>query len=602
MTASTSNCSATADGMPGSHDREILRQARLDVHSRGMAHTPGDNLRALLLRFWRRGDAGAMDSLVRRTRPKLLATARRIGAPQDAEDSVQAAYHALLRTATKPPEKSVRAWLLVAVVRIAFRRKALVDREKKILERLERPGRDLSPPVRAARGEERVLVRDEVVRLPARYRDVVVLHYFQGLKIAEVAQLIECPISTVTTRLQRARALLRGRLIPILHQGVMALPWMVQDVGLLLTGPVQALGVVMKTKVLVATVTMVVAAGVAGVAIGTVHNDRDQVPPVEPRSTRAQPARVAELEDALDAERRRSAELRGEIARTGRHPELEVEPEPDSGAPARPAAKPPALSESSHQAARDLGVSPPVLKKAHLAYVAATTGAADAEKRLQVLKRTGPEGFRALIALLRGGLSGPAFDGLFQAIWTTAMSGEERFLIETVDISKVHVWSRHVALKMLRIACTPVARDYLFSRLQHEEDPGLFLAAADALGHLKDHRALPRLEEKMRDKSFGSAARAHHVMAAAWKIGGEDAKRIFVDYLRRTDSDLQSAALGYLRMLDPESALREANALLAEPRRGTLAGDQLIEIKRMQSLMKETERRRKESSTGGRTR
>ena len=39
----------------------------------------------------------AMDALVRHTRPRLLRAARRIGAPQDAEDSVQSAYYSLLR-------------------------------------------------------------------------------------------------------------------------------------------------------------------------------------------------------------------------------------------------------------------------------------------------------------------------------------------------------------------------------------------------------------------------------------------------------------------------------------------------------------------------
>ena len=65
----------------------------------------------LLRRFFQDGDAAAMENLVRRTRGRLLSIARRIGAAQDAEDSVQAAYHALLRHGAFRGPASVEGWL-----------------------------------------------------------------------------------------------------------------------------------------------------------------------------------------------------------------------------------------------------------------------------------------------------------------------------------------------------------------------------------------------------------------------------------------------------------------------------------------------------------
>ena len=56
----------------------------------------------LLRRFQAEGDSAAMEALVAATRPRLVAIARRIGAPQDAEDATQAAYHALLRRGELP--------------------------------------------------------------------------------------------------------------------------------------------------------------------------------------------------------------------------------------------------------------------------------------------------------------------------------------------------------------------------------------------------------------------------------------------------------------------------------------------------------------------
>ncbi len=51
-------------------------------------------------------------------------------------------------------------------------------------------------------------VRDAVDRLPRKWRDVVVLHYFADLPVAEVARQLGEPEGTVRRRLTEARALL----------------------------------------------------------------------------------------------------------------------------------------------------------------------------------------------------------------------------------------------------------------------------------------------------------------------------------------------------------------------------------------------------------
>jgi len=108
----------------------------------------GGVLGDLLARFHRDGDAAAMETIVARTRGRLLVIARRIGAPQDAEDSVQAAYHALLRR--EGPPDTVEAWLTTAVVRIAYRRKALARREIRLAGTLARDGDPLAEAARRA--------------------------------------------------------------------------------------------------------------------------------------------------------------------------------------------------------------------------------------------------------------------------------------------------------------------------------------------------------------------------------------------------------------------------------------------------------------------
>lgn len=53
-----------------------------------------------------------------------------------------------------------------------------------------------------------VAVRDAVERLPRKWRDVVLLHYFADLPVADVARQLGQPEGTVRRRLGEARALL----------------------------------------------------------------------------------------------------------------------------------------------------------------------------------------------------------------------------------------------------------------------------------------------------------------------------------------------------------------------------------------------------------
>lgn len=55
-------------------------------------------------------------------------------------------------------------------------------------------------------------VRDAVLALPGKYREVVVLYYYQNMNIREMAQLLRLSPNSVSTRLRRARAQLKKQL------------------------------------------------------------------------------------------------------------------------------------------------------------------------------------------------------------------------------------------------------------------------------------------------------------------------------------------------------------------------------------------------------
>jgi len=242
-----------------------------------------DGLNELLMRYFRDGDAAAMEEIVSRTRGKLLAAARRIGSRQDAEDSVQATYHALLRRGDRPLDSPLIAWLLTVVVRIAYRRKAIDQRQAELARRLALPNAEAGPLRQAEHTEHGELLRAEVARLPAKYRDALVLRYFAGLSRAECAALLDVPEDTVKTRLRRGRELLRGRLNPRLRHALLVAPWFLSDTAWSAT----TLGVVMKSKAVV-VLALLALLGLVAVVSDVFRTDR-----VEP-TPRAAPPPVRE--------------------------------------------------------------------------------------------------------------------------------------------------------------------------------------------------------------------------------------------------------------------------------------------------------------------
>jgi RNA polymerase sigma-70 factor (ECF subfamily) len=56
--------------------------------------------------------------------------------------------------------------------------------------------------------EEIQAVRNAVVELPRKYRQVLILHEFEELSLLETAQLLQSTVPAVKTRLFRARRML----------------------------------------------------------------------------------------------------------------------------------------------------------------------------------------------------------------------------------------------------------------------------------------------------------------------------------------------------------------------------------------------------------
>ena len=94
---------------------------------------------------------------------------------------------------------SPEAWVHRVGINLAnsvFRRKVI---ERRARASLARHPAEEAPDTAAA-----VAIREAVSRLPRRQKTALVLRYFADLSVADVAQLMDCPESTVKTLTRRA--------------------------------------------------------------------------------------------------------------------------------------------------------------------------------------------------------------------------------------------------------------------------------------------------------------------------------------------------------------------------------------------------------------
>ena len=163
------------------------------------------------------GDRGAFETLYRTHHATVYRFARLMtGSTSIAEDIVQEVFLALMRDASRyDPARASLTTYLYGSARHHTRRRLLRDR---LLVRLDDQA-DLCLPVASATAADDLIrqrdvqhLRRAIVRLPARYREVIVLCDLQDVSYADAAQALGCAIGTVRSRLHRARHLLADKL------------------------------------------------------------------------------------------------------------------------------------------------------------------------------------------------------------------------------------------------------------------------------------------------------------------------------------------------------------------------------------------------------
>jgi C-terminal peptidase prc len=168
--------------------------------------------RELLTRFAARHDEAAFAALVERHGPMVLRVCRRaLRQEQDAEDAFQATFLVLARKAgTTRWRASVHNWLYEVATRLAAESRTRAARRRRHEAQAGR-ARPEAPPPDAGR-ELAALLDEELGRLPARYREPLLLCYLEGQTSDQTARRLGWSLRTLQRRLEQGRDLLRRRL------------------------------------------------------------------------------------------------------------------------------------------------------------------------------------------------------------------------------------------------------------------------------------------------------------------------------------------------------------------------------------------------------
>ncbi len=189
----------------------------------------------LLLSRMMAGDEDAFALLYRRRHPAIYRFALHMsGNAAVAEDVTQEVFMTLIRDAGRfDPARGTLGGFLFGIARNHLRRRweqernsvplpVTADELDVIMSRgparkpLTFPGDNVAPfPMHRdefASGENVRRVRHAISTLPENYREVVVLCELEELSYETAAQMLECPVGTVRSRLHRAKSILMEKL------------------------------------------------------------------------------------------------------------------------------------------------------------------------------------------------------------------------------------------------------------------------------------------------------------------------------------------------------------------------------------------------------
>jgi len=166
------------------------------------------------------GDANALQSLLAAARPRALAAALKVlHNRDDAEDAVQDAFLKVWRClGAFESRSSFSTWIHRIVTNASLDLLRRNTSRSEVTDRVDNRDGDRdgaaiviehaseeTPETELVQLEVQRLVRTAVATLPAAHRQAVELREFEDFSYQEMAEVIQCPVGTVMSRLHHAR-------------------------------------------------------------------------------------------------------------------------------------------------------------------------------------------------------------------------------------------------------------------------------------------------------------------------------------------------------------------------------------------------------------
>jgi RNA polymerase sigma factor (sigma-70 family) len=196
--------------------KDVMATINATLHSvlRHLRQRTCDSDGDLLTRFASIRDEVAFEEIVRRHGPMVLAVCRRmLGSTPDADDAFQATFLVFVRRSATIRQTDLLANWLCAVAyrtaREALRRRYRTGQRERQVNRLPELAVESSSPA-----DWRPRFDAAFQRLPAKYREPMLLCELQGLSRSDAARQLGLKEGTLSCRLARGREMLRRRLGP----------------------------------------------------------------------------------------------------------------------------------------------------------------------------------------------------------------------------------------------------------------------------------------------------------------------------------------------------------------------------------------------------
>ena len=226
--------------------------------------------------------ARAFEAIVARHGGMVLRVCRAtLGDENDARDAFQATFLVLTRRAGSIRRRDrLASWLFGVARKVALRaradqaRRRVRERRAAVAERVDSP-RSVEPDDLAA-------LHEEIARLPATYRDPLILCDLEGLTYEAAARQLDCPLGTLAARIKRARDQLRTRLtrrgvvvadfglVGALHPSAPLAPSILRSAITTGTVPVSVAALAQRTIALMRIKTLALGIGLLGLTVGSV--------------------------------------------------------------------------------------------------------------------------------------------------------------------------------------------------------------------------------------------------------------------------------------------------------------------------------------------